>query len=133
MDPSSTGLNPAWRKAVVHAVFGITWPDGASAGVIQQLRMSLESRLTRVRALAPNSGAYLNEVRRINGPDVLTGLNLLYGSQASMFEPDARHAFFGGHYDKLREVKRKYDPHDVFVVLEGVGADEWDENLRCRV
>ena len=74
MDPSSTGLNPAWRKAVVHAAFGITWPDGASAGVIQQLRMSLESRLTRVRALAPNSGAYLNEVRRINVAVVPTSL-----------------------------------------------------------
>ncbi|RDX57545.1 FAD-binding domain-containing protein [Lentinus brumalis] len=113
VDPSSTGLNPAWRKAVVHAVFGITWPDGASAEEIQQLRGSLESRLTRVRALAPDSGAYLNE--------------------ASLFEPDARHAFFGGHYEKLRAVKRKYDPTDLFLVTEGVGADEWDEQLRCRV
>ncbi|KAI0711902.1 FAD-binding domain-containing protein [Cerioporus squamosus] len=112
-DPSSTGLNPAWRKAVVHAVFGISWPDGTSAEDIQQLRGSLERRLARVRALAPDSGAYLNE--------------------ASMFEPDAKHAFFGGHYQELRAIKWKYDPTDLFVVTEGVGADEWDEQLRCRV
>ncbi|RPD75195.1 FAD-binding domain-containing protein [Lentinus tigrinus ALCF2SS1-7] len=113
VDPLSTGLNPAWRKAVVHAVFGITWPDGTSAEDIQRLRDSMGSRLRSVRALAPESGAYLNE--------------------ASMFEPDSRHAFFGEHYDQLRAVKRKYDPIDLFVVAEGVGADEWDEELRCRV
>ena len=63
VDPSSTGLNPAWRQAGAHAVFGITWPDGASAALIQSLRDDLEKRLALVRALAPESGAYFNEVR----------------------------------------------------------------------
>ena len=49
-----------------------------------------------------------------------------------MFEPDPRRAFFGAHYPRLRQIKRSYDPTDLFVVLEGVGADEWDEELRCR-
>lgn len=52
--------------------------------------------------------------------------------QASLFEPDFKHSFFGSHYDALRDIKRVYDPIDLFVVAEGVGSDEWDKELRCR-
>ena len=49
-----------------------------------------------------------------------------------MFEPDPQHAFFGDHYARLKEVKKTYDPTDLFVVTEGVGSEDWDEELRCR-
>lgn len=62
VNPSSTGLNPAWRKAGAHVVAGITWVDGSSSTFIEGLRDELERRLATVRALAPDSGAYLNEV-----------------------------------------------------------------------
>ena len=53
--------------------------------------------------------------------------------QASLYEPDPAHSFFGSHYKALRAIKAKYDPHDLFVVAEGVGSVEWDRDLRCRV
>ena len=64
-DPSSTGLNPAWRTALLHAVAGVGWPEGASSTVIKQLRGVLKGYAATLHDLAPDSGAYLNEVRVI--------------------------------------------------------------------
>ncbi|KAH9896809.1 FAD-binding domain-containing protein [Cubamyces lactineus] len=110
---SSTGLNPAWRKALVHTIFGVAWADGTSAAEIGEIQDTLKATSAKVRALAPDSGAYFNE--------------------ASMFEPDPPKAFFGAHYEKLKTIKKTYDPMDLFLVLEGVGSDEWDRELRCKI
>ncbi|KAM5530100.1 hypothetical protein V8D89_016241 [Ganoderma adspersum] len=109
VNPSSTGLNPAWREAGAHVVAGITWVDGSSSTFIEGLRGELEGRLATVRALAPHLGAYFNE--------------------ASMFEPDPQVTFFGHHYAKLKSIKRVYDPNGLFIVVEGEGADGWDKEL----
>ena len=61
---SATGLNPAWRKAAVHVVGGVSWPEGATIDTINGLRDALKSNTAKVRALAPESGAYFNEVSR---------------------------------------------------------------------
>jgi len=66
-----------------------------------------------LEAIAPDSGAYLNE--------------------ASRYEFDWKKSFFGTHYDKLRAIKQKYDPESLFLIYEGVGSDEWDADLVCRV
>ena len=58
----STGLNPAWRHAVAHAVVTASWPEGADASEIASVRDTLRSDTAKLRALAPQSGAYLNEV-----------------------------------------------------------------------
>ncbi|KAL7277310.1 hypothetical protein ACG7TL_009166 [Trametes sanguinea] len=110
---SSTGLNPAWRKALVHTIFGVAWAYGTSAAEIGEMQDTLKATSAEVRALAPDSGAYFNE--------------------ASMFEPDPPKAFFGAHYEKLKAIKKAYDPTDPFLVLEGVGSDEWDKELRCKI
>ena len=60
----ATGINPAWRKAAAHTPFGVGWSEGATSEEIDALRDKLNSTLTNVRALAPDSGAYLNEVSR---------------------------------------------------------------------
>ncbi|KAI0635700.1 hypothetical protein C8Q77DRAFT_1099088 [Trametes polyzona] len=113
VDPDSVGLNPAWRKARMHVVVATLWPKGSDAGTIGAARKRLQDQMVNLRALAPHSGAYFNE--------------------ASLFEPNPRQTFFGSHYDRLREIKRVYDPLDLFVVVEGVGADEWDKELKCRL
>ncbi|EIW57345.1 FAD-binding domain-containing protein [Trametes versicolor FP-101664 SS1] len=113
VDPDASGLNPAWRKAVVHVVGGATWADGTTSDEINALRAALSDRNAKLRALAPESGAYFNE--------------------ASPFEPDFKQAFFGSHYDRLRAIKEVYDPQDLFIVTEGVASDEWDSTLNCRV
>jgi len=54
-------------------------------------------------------------------------------SQASRYELDWKRSFFGTHYDKLRAIKRKYDPKSLFLIYEGIGSDEWDADLVCQV
>ncbi|KAI0787901.1 FAD-binding domain-containing protein [Fomes fomentarius] len=110
---SAAGIHPAWRKAAAHVVTGIGWSEGTTADKINQLRELLKDRTAKLRALAPDSGAYLNE--------------------ASLYEPNPAHSFFGSHYQALRAIKAIYDPIDLFVVPEGVGSREWDAQLRCRI
>jgi hypothetical protein len=61
-DPDSTGLNPAWRKALIHVVWGTGWDEGTSTSEIKQLRAALSESLKNLTHLV-GSSAYFNEVR----------------------------------------------------------------------
>ena len=62
MDPDSAGLNPAWRKAGLHSVWGGGWPEGTSAEGINAVATLVKQRLDIANKLIPNGGAYYNEV-----------------------------------------------------------------------
>lgn len=118
----------------MHVVGGATWADGTTSDEINALRAALSERNAQLRALAPESGAYFNEVRAMQAWKV--GAVLMHGiscDQASPFEPDFKQVFFGSHYDRLRAIKGVYDPQDLLIVTEGVASDEWDSTLNCRV
>ena len=63
MDPESTGLNPAWRKSLVYTTLGTGWQDGTNFTQIQADRQLLIQDMKIIEGIAPDSGAYLNEVR----------------------------------------------------------------------
>ena len=63
VDPESTGLNPAWRKSMVYATLGTGWQDGANLTEIEVARQRLIQDMKILEGIAPESGAYLNEVR----------------------------------------------------------------------
>ena len=46
-----------------------------------------------------------------------------YGNEADYFEPDWQQSFYGVHYDRLLQIKRKYDPDNLFRVHHGVGSE----------
>ena len=79
VDPESTGLNPVWRKGMVLASTGATWQEGANLTEIQAARRLLIQDMKTLEGLAPESGAYLNEVRlnRIC-PPIPTHFNLAF-------------------------------------------------------
>ena len=62
VDPNSTGLNPAWRKALAYAVTEITWDEGTPSSEINAMRTDFKTSMAKLEGLAPGSGAYLNEV-----------------------------------------------------------------------
>lgn len=70
VDPDSTGLNPAWRKALAHIDWGPGWDEGASVSEIDQTRAALAKTLEKLSALA-GSSAYFNEV-----PLLICGRNI---------------------------------------------------------
>lgn len=83
--------------------------------------LALQRKMTDVyipslKALSPGSGAYLNE--------------------ADFLEPDWQQSFYGANYERLKAIKRKYDPNSIFYATTAVGSDEWkvDGGGRlCRV
>ncbi|KAL0579405.1 hypothetical protein V5O48_002576 [Marasmius crinis-equi] len=112
VDPDSVGVNPAWRDALAIANCGVGWKEGASATEIETKRQLIKSSLQLLESLNPGGGTYFNE--------------------ASLYESNPAHTFFGNHYDRLLSIKDQYDPHGLFVVAEGVGSERWDGSLNCR-
>jgi len=46
-----------------------------------------------------------------------------YSNEADYFEPDWQTSFWGANYPKLLDIKRKYDPGNIFRVHNGVGSE----------
>ncbi|KAF9262893.1 FAD-binding domain-containing protein [Marasmius fiardii PR-910] len=112
IDPDSVGLNPAWRDALGSGGCGSSWNEGATVAEIQTHRQRAKECLSILEDLVPGGGSYFNE--------------------ASLYEPNPAHTFFGNHYDRLLEIKDRYDPNELFAVAEGVGSERWDDSLNCR-
>ncbi|KAM6494756.1 FAD binding domain containing protein [Amanita muscaria] len=113
IDPDSVGVNPAWRQAIGVFESIVTWPEGTSTAGINRLRQIAAADLESLNAISPNNGTYLNE--------------------ASLYEKNFQNTFFGSHYARLKEIKGVYDPNDLFIVAEGVGSEDWDKSLNCRL
>ncbi|KAL9023674.1 MAG: hypothetical protein Q9196_007050, partial [Gyalolechia fulgens] len=97
---------PAWRDALVDSVLVTPWDFEAPLSDM----VALQRRMTDVyqpalEKITPGSGCYLNE--------------------GDPYQPDWQQTFYGANYQKLREIKRKYDPRDLFYATTAVGSEEW--------
>ena len=63
IDPESTGLNPAWRNSLAYTIVGAAWQDGANSTQIDAARQRLIQDMKTLEGIAPESGAYSNEVK----------------------------------------------------------------------
>ncbi|EKM83321.1 hypothetical protein AGABI1DRAFT_69619 [Agaricus bisporus var. burnettii JB137-S8] len=111
VEPDSVALNPGWRKAVALVRTAGSWEEGTSAKAINRIQQGLAQDVTALDHISPDLATYMNE--------------------ASLHELDFKKSFFGNHYDKLKAIKRKYDPRSLFIVAEGIASDEWDDALTC--
>ncbi|GIC93736.1 uncharacterized protein Aud_010224 [Aspergillus udagawae] len=57
----------------------------------------------------------------------------MYLNEANPLVENSREWFWGAKYERLRDVKRKWDPRGLFVVSLGVGSEEWDQDGMCRL
>lgn len=55
-------LNPAWRNTTVHLLVQDSWPASTGKKDIAELTQSMSAVAYDLRQLAPDSGAYINEV-----------------------------------------------------------------------
>jgi hypothetical protein len=114
-------VNPAWRKTYIHAISGSGPVASDAATPFQIIKQSAQwyeiYREAVWREWAPDMGAYMNE--------------------ANPYNSNWKQDFFGGNYDRLAEIKRKYDPSESLYAVARVGAEWWDYNLQtgrlCRV
>ncbi|KAH8888068.1 FAD/FMN-containing protein [Thozetella sp. PMI_491] len=106
-DPNS-GVLPAWRTAYLHAstgrIFTAATPEADRETILYDVTYN---KVAAMKALAPNTGAYMNE--------------------ADPYDPDFEVDFYGANYPKLRSIKAKYDPADLFYCRTCVGSSEWRE------
>ncbi|CAK1358877.1 unnamed protein product, partial [Cercospora beticola] len=115
-------LHPAWRSAYLHFYVG-----GASGAVdeytspqdfLEQTASWIDQNKECLwHEWAPTSGSYMNE--------------------GNPYSKNFKDDFYGDHYERLFEVKKKYDPTESLYVLSGVGSDGWRYDLQdgtlCRV
>ncbi|KAL9090548.1 MAG: hypothetical protein Q9165_005309 [Trypethelium subeluteriae] len=111
----SDAVNPAWRKALVHAVTSQDWtPLNTTQQAVAEHSVD-RVQTEALRQLVPDSGAYLNE--------------------AYWNEPDFQRAFWGSNYDRLLQIKKSIDPEDVFWCQVCVGSEGWEMigSSLCRI
>ena len=112
-DPNS-GLLPAWRTSYFSNIVARGYPLGTPQPVVDQIQNDITfTKLAAMKALAPNTGSYMNEADRL--------------------DPDWKTAFYGSNYNKLLGTKQKYDPASVFFCPTCVGSDGWGEDGSRRL
>lgn len=68
----------------------------------------VQAAIKALRAVAPSAGAYVNE--------------------CDYFQANWQQAFWGPNYQRLREIKERYDPNGLFTVHHGVGSEDWSSD-----
>lgn len=92
---SDNSVNPAWRQSVMHGIVAASWPENSTPAVIKAARSSLTNvQIKKWRDVAPGSGAYMSE--------------------SDINEPNFQQAFYGSNYNRLYQLKQKYDPKGLF-------------------
>ncbi|CEJ54888.1 hypothetical protein PMG11_01176 [Penicillium brasilianum] len=116
--PASTPENmrgsvlPAWRSAYVHlmsygASFNITEDPGRA--LAEQVNWVENNKEPVWRNWAPESGSYMNE--------------------GNVFSSTWKQDFYGANYERLLDIKHKFDPTGSLFVWGGVGSDMWNYDL----
>ena len=57
----------------------------------------------------------------------------MYGNIADPNEVEWQEMFWGEKYERLYEIKQKWDRDGLFIVWHGVGSEDWDEEGMCRL
>lgn len=112
-----TGVNPAWRTSYLHDIVARGYAADADSEVRAQVHGDITYvKIGSMKALAPNTGCYMNEA---DGED-----------------PEYLRDFYGDMLGRHVVAKVNYDPESVFYCPTCVGSDAWkeDETGRlCRV
>ncbi|KAL7944155.1 hypothetical protein V8C42DRAFT_327856 [Trichoderma barbatum] len=104
----SNAVNPVWRTTITSTVIGIPYdPLNFQNNLFAQKNVT-GVLIPKLEALSPIKGAYLNE--------------------ADMNQPNFQQVFYGDNYQKLKAIKKKYDPTGTFYGLTAVGSEDFTVN-----
>lgn len=114
--PSSNSVLPAWREALISFLVVGAWNFTAPwEEMVARANEMTDSIVPQLEAVSPGSGTYLNE--------------------ADFQQRNWQEEFYGANYERLRDVKRRYDPEDLFYATTAVGSEAWtvaDDGRLCR-
>ncbi|KAI4204971.1 MAG: hypothetical protein LQ350_000823 [Teloschistes chrysophthalmus] len=107
-DPSVNSVQPYWRTSVCDFVLGTPYNYTDSVTNVKYANLMTNQLIPMLADLTPNGGAYINE--------------------ADFQQPDFQKVFYGDNYPRLRAIKAKYDPNDIFYAITAVGSEGWYED-----
>ncbi|PHH68281.1 hypothetical protein CDD82_680 [Ophiocordyceps australis] len=111
---SSNAVLPAWRDTNVHVLSLAHWDfDAPLSSNLARNDYINQVTVPALTALAPESGAYLNE--------------------GNIAQKHWQKEFYGANYDRLRRIKHMYDPKDVFFADTAVGSEAWTRDGHGRL
>ncbi|KAJ7167303.1 hypothetical protein C8R43DRAFT_1103835 [Mycena crocata] len=111
-DDGSTSVTEAWRTAVWHAVAEGGWDGAAPVDEETAAYTGISAAADFLRAITPD-GAYQNE--------------------ADVHEPNHAVSFWGTHYPRLLQIKKKYDPDNLLTCWHCVGYNPNTPRFSCYV
>ena len=85
-------------------------PDYKNA---QDSSSEINNAMSELLKVAPNAGSYMSE--------------------SNFFLKDWQRSFWGSNYERLSQVKKKYDPAGLFFIHHGVGSESWSEDGFTRL
>jgi FAD/FMN-containing dehydrogenase len=108
-----TAMNPvvtdAFALAIVAANRGPALPGipgrEPDLAVARDEARAVDRAMEALHAIAPRPGSYVSE--------------------SDFFERDWQRSFWGTNYERLLDVKRRYDPEGLFFMHHGVGSEGW--------
>jgi hypothetical protein len=99
-------VNPAWRDLLMFAIMFVTWNVTDSTEYVTQKSRNLTDEWNpRWKKLTPGGGTYMSE--------------------SDYIEPDWQQSFHGDKYERLYDIKQKWDPKGVFYAQNAVGSEDW--------
>jgi hypothetical protein len=113
---SANSVLPAWRSALVSATLSTPWNFTAPWSDMIALQDEMTySVIPQLEEVTPGSGTYMNE--------------------ADFRQPNWQEVFFGTNYERLLDVKRNWDPKNLFYAIKSVGSEAWnvaEDGRMCR-
>ncbi|KAH0129741.1 FAD/FMN-containing isoamyl alcohol oxidase MreA, partial [Aureobasidium melanogenum] len=99
-------VNPGWRDALIDTTLTTPWNFTAPwEEMVANADKMTNLLIPKLAELTPNGSCYLNE--------------------GDFQQPNFQEVFYGKNYQKLSQIKDKYDPHHIFYATTAVGSDYW--------
>jgi FAD/FMN-containing dehydrogenase len=114
----NTAINPLALDAFALAIIANAGPPPVAgrpfdASTARQHARAVDQAAAELRRIVPQAGSYVSE--------------------SNYFNESWQQAFWGNNYQKLRGVKTKYDPDELFFVHHGVGSESWSSDGFTRL
>lgn len=97
---------PAWNNVFLNLIVSAAWewdqPWNETVGLQEQMTSVI---LPALEAATPNAHAYLNE--------------------GNWQQANWQHVFYGSNYQRLRQIKLRYDPDHLLYARTAVGSEAW--------
>ncbi|KAF7329138.1 FAD-binding domain protein [Mycena kentingensis (nom. inval.)] len=107
IDPDSVALHPYWRKALVSFGLAAVWDSSTPLAETEALQADLTART--------------QDLERLVGRDAAAYFNEADANEPRWREPPE--VFWGSHYARLLDIKKKVDPANVFTCNRCVGSE----------